>query len=147
MRCYGQNKYKAFKCLWNVTTLHIKSLASPAMGHWGTCSPLSSNSLIFQFTLELHKVRQRLYAVASPNIFVQCIMSCASNATNNFHVLCRTRSRSWRRHWATWLERLRTQNSGRLLPRLRSLFAPSITVLVIRIMYLLIYYWLIFITH
>jgi len=74
-------------------------------GHWDTCPPRHP-ILIFQLTLELRKLWQRLCAVASQNIFVFCYSSCCSAvaatwtlftvllcvilyATNNFHVVFR----------------------------------------------------------
>jgi len=85
---------------------------SCALCHWrlqsgtGTVVPSTSNNLIFQLTLELRKLWQRLCAVASQNIFVFCYSSCCSAvaatwtlftvllcvilyATNNFHVVFR----------------------------------------------------------
>jgi len=61
-----------------------RTLASPAVGHWGTCPlPLSTSNknLFFQLTLELHKVWQRLCVTASPNIFIHCIIACYTRQT------------------------------------------------------------------
>jgi len=62
------------------TRAELQSVLMPAMGHWGTC-PLDFQQFIFsQLTLELHKVWQRLCAIACPNIFVLCNISCGSSA-------------------------------------------------------------------
>jgi len=59
------------------------ALASPAMGHWGTCPPSTSNNLIFSTTFGAAEsptwTLYTLCAVAYPNMFVLCDSSCGSS--------------------------------------------------------------------
>jgi len=51
--------------------LRLLATAAPAIGALGhVLPPIFNNLIFFQLTLELHKVRQQLCAVASPNILI-----------------------------------------------------------------------------
>jgi len=53
LKDYGLSNYD-----WSFT---LYALASPAMGHWGTCPPLDLQQLNFLVRFDLYKVWQRLY--------------------------------------------------------------------------------------
>ena len=60
----------------------MSTLIHKSEKHWhhtGICAPSTSNSLIFQLSLELCKVLQRLCAVASPKHICILRSSCGSS--------------------------------------------------------------------
>jgi len=58
---------------------YILCIGVAGYGALGHVPPRLPTIYFFQFTLELHKVRQQLCAVASPNIFVFCDSNCGSS--------------------------------------------------------------------
>jgi len=55
---------------WNAPTLLVETASRGHGGAGARASPIFNNLIFLQLTLELHKVRQQLCAVASPKILI-----------------------------------------------------------------------------